>query len=93
MPKKLVTMVGMLSTMVMEARNFMTTFRLLEMIDAKASIMELRMPLLMAVISMACWFSVITSSSRSSSSSKARKVWVLLRCSRINWLAFSAVVK
>ena len=53
-PKKLVTMVGMLSTMVMEARNFMTTFRLLEMIEANASIMELRMSLLMAVISIAC---------------------------------------
>ena len=42
MPKKLETMVGMLRTMVIEARNFITLFRLLEMIEAKASIMEER---------------------------------------------------
>jgi hypothetical protein len=66
-PKKLATMVGRLSTIVIEARSFMTLFRLLEMIEAKASIMLLRMLLVMLVISIACWFSVNTSSSRSSS--------------------------
>ena len=42
-PKKLATMVGIDKTIVIDAKNFMTIFRLLEMIEAKASIVPLRM--------------------------------------------------
>lgn len=42
-PKKLATMVGIDKTIVIDAKNFMTIFKLLEMIEAKASIVPLRM--------------------------------------------------
>ena len=53
-PKKLDTIVGRLTTIVIDAKTFITTFKLFEIIDAKASIIELRMLLEMFVISIAC---------------------------------------
>ena len=41
-PKKLAIIVGIAITIVTEARNFMTMFRLLEITEAKASIMPAR---------------------------------------------------
>jgi hypothetical protein len=42
-PKKLAIIVGMAMTIVTEVRNYMTMFRLLEMTEAKASMVPLRM--------------------------------------------------
>ena len=71
----------------------MTTFKLLEMIEAKASIIDERMVEAMLVISIACWFSVTTSSSNSWSSSYWANIWLRCRRSSISSLDRSAVVK
>ena len=75
MPQKLAIMVGIARRIVMDARNFITMLRLLEMTEAKASIMLLKMLEYISTISMACLFSMMTSSRRSSSSSN-----ILIRC-------------
>lgn len=68
-PQKLDTIVGTASTIVIDVKNFITPFRLFDIIDAYASIVPVRMSLYILAISIACLFSVIASSSMSSSSS------------------------
>lgn len=41
-PKKLAIMVGIVKTIVIEVKNFMTMFKLLEITEAKASIVPLK---------------------------------------------------
>ena len=69
MPKTEASSMGTVRTIVMEVRNFMTLFRLLLMMEAKASRVPVRMLLWMEAISSACWYSTRTSSSTSRSSS------------------------
>ena len=45
MPKKLATSTGMVSTMVIDVNNLITMLRLLEMTEAKASIIPVKMSL------------------------------------------------
>ena len=75
MPHRLKMIVGTASMIVMEARNFMTKFRLLEMMDAKVSDIFMRMLEYISTISIACLFSMMTSSRRSSSSSYILMRW------------------
>ena len=68
-PQRLKIVVGTDKIMVMEAKNFITMFRLFEIMEAKVSDIFMRMLEYISTISMACLFSIITSSSKSSSSS------------------------
>jgi hypothetical protein len=68
MPYRLAKTVGMLRMMVATARIFITSLRLLEISEAKASIIWLRMSPEILVISVAWAFSTSTSSKSSSSS-------------------------
>ena len=69
MPHRPEISVGIDRMMVTEARNRITRFRLLLMMEANTSIMLCKMWLYISTISMACLYSTMTSSSRSSSSS------------------------
>ena len=67
-PQKLASMVGMDNMMVMAAKNFITKFTLLLIMLAKPSIMPSKIERCISTISIACLFSIITSSIKSSSS-------------------------
>lgn len=68
-PHKLKIAVGTAKIIVTAARSFMTMFKLLEIIELNAFIMFIKMLEYISTISMACLFSIITSSNKSSSSS------------------------
>lgn len=92
-PQKLDTIVGTASTIVIDVRNFITPFRLFDIIDAYASIVPVKMSLYIFAISIACLFSVIASSSMSSSSSYSFIIFPLSVFSITSSFDFSDVVK
>lgn len=67
-PQKDANIVGMDKIIVMAAKNFITKFTLLLMMLAKPSIMPSKMERCISTISIACLFSIITSSKKSASS-------------------------
>ena len=67
-PQKLANIVGIDKMIVMAAKNFITKFRLLLIMLAKPSIIPSKIERCISTISIACLFSIITSSSKSSSS-------------------------
>lgn len=68
-PIKLATIVGIDITIVNPAKNFIILFKLFDIIVPKTSIVLLKMLLYILAISIACLFSIITSSKTSISSS------------------------
>ena len=68
-PQREKIIVGTDKIMVKAAKSFITSFRLLEITDVNAFIMFMRILVYISTISIACLFSMITSSKRSSSSS------------------------
>ena len=92
-PQKLDTIVGTASTIVIDVKNFITPFRLFDIMDAYASIVPVRMSLYILAISIACLFSVIASSRMSSSSSYSFIIFPLIVFSMTSSFDFRDVVK
>lgn len=91
-PKKLENMVGIAINIVIEVNSFITMFRLFDIMEANASMVPLNIPEYMLAISMACLFSIRTSSSKSSSSEYFLMMLILNIFSSTTWLALKEVV-
>ena len=86
-------MVGIAINIVTEAKTFITILRLLEITEAKKSIVLANMLLYISVISIACLFSIITSSNTSLSSEYFCITSTLSSFSKVISLAFKDVEK
>ena len=92
-PKNDEIIVGIDKTIVIPAKNFIASFRLLDAIVSYVLVIDFKILLYIVLISIACLFSITASSSRSLSSSYRVTIVPLYSFSKTNSLAFNDEVK